>query len=114
MKTTPKPASAAADFHAVFGGISDIACRVGLISMAYDFGAPWSLSEQTPWHEIGSDSCRILLTMEAEERFCVLVADEEREGLRTFGDFMNLIHAKRREQLAANPFGIRARQVGRA
>lgn len=63
-------------------------------SMSLTYGAPADAGPATPWHEVGTDFCRIAFLDHVEEQFAVDLTDDQREGICTLGDLINLVEGR--------------------
>lgn len=65
-----------------------------IASMALAYGAPSDVGPATPWHEVGTDICRLAFLDHVEEQFAVYLSDDQRESIGTLGDLISLVEGR--------------------
>lgn len=75
------------------GGFYTVAAII-IPSMAMIYGAPSDVGPATPWHEVGTDFCRIAFLDHVEEQFAVDLSDDQRERICTLGDLINFVEGR--------------------
>lgn len=78
------------------GGVPRSVPDLIIASMAVQYGGPFDLGPMTPWHEIGTDICRMAMLQEVEDQFGRDLSDDQREGIRSVGDLIRLVEGGQR------------------